>query len=206
MKWHFNHGPRIASVIHPEMPEHAKGNILMGIQMDGRAGLPPGGTSIGKTVSGSGGGPARDTRPRIEAEEMDASVPARVRAPMPSDSALGRKVRELRRSRGMTQKELASAVGVTGAQLHRYETGATRVAASRMIAIAEALGVRPDVLLESAAPEPMPAMSMEGSTEDDLVELIQLFSAIGDQKNRNAILAVARMMASTNPSGGGNGG
>lgn len=137
---------------------------------------------------------------------MDAAAPTRVRAPMPSDSALGRKVRELRRSRGMTQKELATAVGVTGAQLHRYETGATRVAASRMIAIAEALGVRPDVLLESAAPEGMPPLPAETTTGDDLVELIQLFSAIGDPKNRNAILAVARMMASSSPVGGGSGG
>jgi transcriptional regulator with XRE-family HTH domain len=133
---------------------------------------------------------------------MAATSSVRVRAPMPSDSALGRKVRELRRSRGMTQKELASAVGVTGAQLHRYETGATRVAASRMIAIAEALGVRPDVLLGSATPEaPAPAPS-EASTGDDLLELIQLFSAIGDPKNRNAVLAIARMMASPNPTGG----
>lgn len=181
--------------------------MFMGIQMDGRMNLPSGTAMAGRTTGGSDGGPARDNPSRIEVEEMDASAPARVRAPMPSDSALGRKVRELRRSRGMTQKELASAVGVTGAQLHRYETGATRVAASRMIAIAEALGVRPDVLLESAAPEPVPVISAEASTGEDLLELIQLFSAIGDPKNRNAILAVARMMASTNPiGGGGNGG
>lgn len=182
----------------------------MAIQMDGRANLrtsttlagPSAGTPHGTRAQK--GSPTR-TEADAEAEEMEASAPSRVRAPMPSDSALGRKVRELRRSRGMTQKELAGAVGVTGAQLHRYETGATRVAASRMIAIAEALGVRPDVLLESAAPEPMPALSTQATTGDDLVELIQLFSAIGDPKNRNAILAVARMMASTNQNGGNGG-
>lgn len=178
----------------------------MGIQVDGRADLPSGTTLAGKSVGSSRDTPARNDLHRIEGEEMDASIPSRVRAPMPSDSALGRKVRELRRSRGMTQKELASAVGVTGAQLHRYETGATRVAASRMIAIAEALGVRPDVLLESAAPESMPSLPTETTTGDDLLELIQLFSAIGDPKNRNAILAVARMMVSSNPTGSGSGG
>lgn len=141
------------------------------------------------------------TRPS-QAEAMPEPPGLRVRSPMPSDSALGRKVRELRRSRGMTQKELAGAVGVTGAQLHRYETGATRVAASRMIAIAEALGVRPDVLLGSASPEVVPALPSETSTGNDLLELIQLFSAIGDPKNRNAVLAIARMMASPNQGGG----
>jgi transcriptional regulator with XRE-family HTH domain len=132
----------------------------------------------------------------------------RVRAPMPSDSALGRKVRELRRSRGMTQKELAAIVGVTGAQLHRYETGATRVAASRMIAIAEALGVRADVLIGSCTPAaPVPPPTTDASTGDDLVELIQLFSSIGEPKNRNAVLAIARMLASSNtgPSNPGTG-
>lgn len=177
----------------------------MGIQVEGRVTLSSGTTRGGTSTGDARNTPARDEPSRIEAE-MDASAPARVRAPMPSDSALGRKVRELRRSRGMTQKELAGAVGVTGAQLHRYETGATRVAASRMIAIAEALGVRPDVLLESAAPDAMPPPPPETTTGDDLLELIQLFSAIGDPKNRNAILAVARMMASSNPAGGGSGG
>lgn len=134
--------------------------------------------------------------------------PHRVRAPMPSDSALGRKVRELRRSRGMTQKELAAIVGVTGAQLHRYETGATRVAASRMIAIAEAMGVRADVLIGSCTPaDPAPPPMTDGSTGDDLVELIQLFSSIGEPKNRNAVLAIARMLASSNTgTGTGTGG
>lgn len=169
-------------------------------QLNARAGLSNGAVLAGRRTIGFGASSA-DAR-AAEADGMAAAPPTRVRAPMPSDSALGRKVRELRRSRGMTQKELASAVGVTGAQLHRYETGATRVAASRMIAIAEALGVRPDVLLGSAAPEAQAPPPAEASTGDDLLELIQLFSAIGDPKNRNAVLAIARMMASPNPTGG----
>jgi transcriptional regulator with XRE-family HTH domain len=171
-------------------------------QMSARTSLPAGMDLAARRPVGFGGVAVPAESRATEAEAMTAGPSVRVRAPMPSDSALGRKVRELRRSRGMTQKELASAVGVTGAQLHRYETGATRVAASRMIAIAEALGVRPDVLLGSAAPEaPAPAPA-EATTGDDLLELIQLFSAIGDPKNRNAVLAIARMMASPNPTGG----
>jgi len=171
-------------------------------QLNGRPGLS---MEVARRPAGVGGVLAPAAPRAAGAEDMVAAQPVRVRAPMPSDSALGRKVRELRRSRGMTQKELAGAVGVTGAQLHRYETGATRVAASRMIAIAEALGVRPDVLLGSAAPElPGPAHT-EATTGDDLLELIQLFSAIGDPKNRNAVLAIARMMASPNPTGGSGG-
>ncbi len=174
----------------------------MSSQLIGRA-TPLGGLGLATRKPATFGAVSTPSeRHPVESDAMATVPPARVRAPMPSDSALGRKVRELRRSRGLTQKELASAVGVTGAQLHRYETGATRVAASRMIAIAEALGVRPDVLLGSAAPEvPAPAPA-EATTGDDLLELIQLFSAIGDPKNRNAVLAIARMMAAPNPNGG----
>lgn len=174
----------------------------MASQLNARVSLPSGAILAARRIVSPGEVGTSAEPNHGEAEAMGPAHSARVRAPMPSDSALGRKVRELRRSRGMTQKELASAVGVTGAQLHRYETGATRVAASRMIAIAEALGVRPDVLLGSAVPEAAPPAPAEATTGDDLLELIQLFSAIGDVKNRNAVLAIARMMASPNPTAG----
>ncbi len=166
-------------------------------------------TGSAKLTSWPGGAVARmSTTANPRAVEPNSTLPAepvRVRAPMPSDLAVGRKIRQLRRSSGITQANLASAVGVTGAQLHRYETGSTRVAASRMIAIAEALGVAPDVLLNSGAPElsvPAPALPTTG---DDVLELIQLFGAIGDAKKREAVLAIARMMAPTCAADGSSG-
>ncbi|WP_338663897.1 helix-turn-helix domain-containing protein [Pararoseomonas sp. SCSIO 73927] len=120
------------------------------------------------------------------------------RSPTSSDSAVGREIRELRRAQGRTQKELARMVGVTGAQLHRYETGTTRIAASRLIAIANALDIRPDVLIAAgstrAVPAPPPPAFQAGSG-DDIVELIQAFSTITDPRHRSALVAVARMMA-----------
>lgn len=118
------------------------------------------------------------------------------RAAMGSDSAVGGEVRRLRRAQGKTQKELAEQVGVTGAQLHRYETGATRIAASRLIAIADALGVRADVLISAggSSHEPIP-QAPPASEDDDIVELIQVFGTITDPRHRSALVAVARMMA-----------
>lgn len=120
------------------------------------------------------------------------------RSPTSSDSAVGREIRELRRAQGRTQKELARMVGVTGAQLHRYETGTTRIAASRLIAIANALDIRPDVLIAAgstrAVSTPPPPAYQSGSG-DDIVELIQAFGSIADPKHRSALVAVARMMA-----------
>lgn len=119
------------------------------------------------------------------------------RSPTRSDSLLGQRLRELRRAREMTQKELASMVGVTGAQLHRYETGATRIAASRLMLVADALGVRPEELMGESVPHSNShhAMAVQSLPNDDIVELVQVFSSIEDRKNRCAVVAVARMFA-----------
>ncbi len=120
------------------------------------------------------------------------------RGPTTSDSAVGREIRQYRRSAGMTQKQIASMIGVTGAQLHRYETGSTRIAASRLIAIANALGVRPDTLLATAAAGPTShdsvAAALPVSSSEEIVELIQMFGNISDPRHRSALVAVARMM------------
>jgi transcriptional regulator with XRE-family HTH domain len=134
------------------------------------------------------------------ADEAVAAQPAieiKKRGPTNSDAAVGREIRQHRRSAGLTQKQLAKVVGVTGAQLHRYETGATRIAASRLIAIANALGVRTDSLLAVASAGEMGNRATSTpNTSDEIVELIQVFGSIADPKHRSALVAVARMMTS----------
>jgi hypothetical protein len=81
-------------------------------------------------------------------------------------------------------------------QFHRYETGATRVADSRLIAIASALNIRVETLLAPASAveaRPMPAY-LEASQE--IVDLLQAFSSIDNPRHRSALLALARMMSS----------
>ncbi|MBO1076762.1 helix-turn-helix domain-containing protein [Roseomonas marmotae] len=126
----------------------------------------------------------------------------RKRGPTTSDSAVGREIRQYRRSAGLTQKQVASMIGVTGAQLHRYETGSTRITASRLIAIANALGVRPDTLLAAASSpqettvEQNNNLALPSSPSQEIVELIQMFGSIADPRHRSALVAVARMMTS----------
>ncbi len=116
-----------------------------------------------------------------------------VRSATASDTALGQKIRGLRRARVLTQKELAAMVGVTGAQLHRYETGGTRIAASRLVALAQALGVRADTLIGSCTTEPEAPAPAIFSSGDELLELIQIFSGLTDPRHRSAVLSIARM-------------
>ncbi|MDB5415473.1 MAG: DNA-binding protein [Rubritepida sp.] len=118
-----------------------------------------------------------------------------------ADVAVGQKIKRLRRAAGHTQKHVADLVGVTGAQFHRYETGATRVAASRLMDIATALGVRAEVLIgEVSAPTAPPApLSVAGEATNDLVELVQLFSAMADPRKRSTLISFARTIAENGP-------
>lgn len=55
------------------------------------------------------------------------------------DRKLGRKVKEARQLRGMTQAKLGEAVGVTYQQIQKYEAGKNRISADRLNNIGTAL-------------------------------------------------------------------
>jgi len=61
--------------------------------------------------------------------------------PHPVDVHVGKQIRHRRWLIGMTQQQLAEAVGIKFQQIQKYETGANRVSASRLWDIAEALEV-----------------------------------------------------------------
>ncbi|MCW4114774.1 helix-turn-helix domain-containing protein [Aurantimonas sp. MSK8Z-1] len=58
----------------------------------------------------------------------------------PVDRTVGLNLRALRLTAGMSQERLAAALGVTFQQIQKYEKGANRIASSRLIAAAGALG------------------------------------------------------------------
>lgn len=57
------------------------------------------------------------------------------------DIAVGVRIRQFRDQAGLNQTELGRAAGVTFQQVQKYEKGHNRVAASRLAAIAKALGI-----------------------------------------------------------------
>jgi transcriptional regulator with XRE-family HTH domain len=69
----------------------------------------------------------------------------------PVDRSVGRRVRMVRVSRGLSQSALASQLGVTFQQLQKYENGSNRVSASRLHDIARILGVEVASFFEDAA-------------------------------------------------------
>ncbi len=154
--------------------------------------------SDGMARAFTNGGPASTGRmvmPLAIVPRGPAPAFERARGPLASDCAVGHEIRELRRAKMMTQKEVANLIGVTGAQLHRYETGATRIAASRLVAIAAALEVGPERLIGAASELSRSQAGASHHGGDDILDLIQIFSAIPDPKCRAAIMTVVRMVA-----------
>ena len=65
-----------------------------------------------------------------------------MKAPIPDidDAVIGRNLKKFRQSRGMTQSKLASLIGISYQQLHKYETGASSMSCIRLYAASQALG------------------------------------------------------------------
>lgn len=82
---------------------------------------------------------------------LPRSVPLRVDLlPDQLDIAMGVAIRIRRRFVGLSQAELGEACGITFQQIQKYENGKNRVAFSRLVQIAKALGCRAADLVEAA--------------------------------------------------------
>jgi transcriptional regulator with XRE-family HTH domain len=69
----------------------------------------------------------------------------------PVDQLVGRRVRMVRVSQGLSQSALASQLGLTFQQLQKYERGTNRVSASKLHDIARIFGVEVVSFFEDAA-------------------------------------------------------
>jgi transcriptional regulator with XRE-family HTH domain len=67
---------------------------------------------------------------------------------------IGRRLRDRRRLVGLTQAGLGQICGVSFQQIHKYETGAVAITASRLWLLATALGVSVGYFFEGVAPRP----------------------------------------------------
>ena len=72
----------------------------------------------------------------------------------PLDAMLGTRLRTLRVSRGISQAALAEKIGVSFQQVQKYERGANRVGANRLVRIAAVLDVSVTEFFESDRIEP----------------------------------------------------
>lgn len=75
--------------------------------------------------------------------------------PSDIDFRIGKTIQILRTKQGLTQKDLASKLGVTFQQVQKYETGGNRISASRLYDIVHVLEVPIGALYNESRNEPM---------------------------------------------------
>lgn len=121
-------------------------------------------------------------------------------APDPIDVHVGKLIRARRRAIGLSQQDLAPAIGVTFQQVQKYELGTNRVSASKLFAVAQALGVPVATFfsdLEQTGADP----SVLSEFGDFLVlrgasELVKAFQHLSADQRR-VLVDVAQVMAAS---------
>jgi transcriptional regulator with XRE-family HTH domain len=106
------------------------------------------------------------------------------------DRQVGERMRRRRILLGLTQDQLADALGISYQQIQKYETGANRVSAGRLAQIAEVLEVQPGWFF-GAAEKTEPA----GGSSRAVIDLVRNFSRIEDERVRTHLMALVRSLA-----------
>ena len=115
-----------------------------------------------------------------------------------NDAIVGRNIRVHRLARKLSQLALAAAIGISFQQVQKYEKGANRVGAGRLVRIANALGVPVMALLAGvpgAARKTADATPVALIAKAQPLRLVQAFAAIEDRTVRRALLALTEGVA-----------
>ncbi len=127
------------------------------------------------------------------------------------DEHIGRRIQLRRNMLGLSQKDLASACGVTFQQIQKYETAGNRVSASRLFSIGLALdtpvsfffmGLPGNLPDETKTTRSQPVMRVCSQAADDpmgkneTLELIRLYWKLSDDGKREAVLNLLKTMNS----------
>ncbi len=108
----------------------------------------------------------------------------------PVDVHVGKRVRHRRWMIGMTQQQLAEAVGIKFQQIQKYETGMNRVSASRLWDISDALDVPVAFFFEGLDGAEESATGAAATAQGDMLvdkealELVRSYYAIPENQRR----------------------
>jgi transcriptional regulator with XRE-family HTH domain len=118
------------------------------------------------------------------------------------DYKIGATIRAIRVARGFSQEALAEAVGLTFQQIQKYELGRNRVSVSRLVQIAETLGMPITWFFEGVAENGGAAPGIDDDmrtlfTTRSGNDLAKAFLAIEDTDSRQILIDVARALCRT---------
>lgn len=108
------------------------------------------------------------------------------------DLYVGKRLRRRRRLLGLTQQQLAEAVGIRFQQIQKYECGANRISASRLFELSEALHVSVqyfyDGLAEQdVAPEAGGDLNPDVLSQKETIDLIRAYYQLGEGPRRRLL-------------------
>ena len=109
------------------------------------------------------------------------------------DLHLGRRLRRRRRLLGLTQQQLAVAVGIRFQQIQKYECGANRISAARLWQLAEALEVQVSYFYDGLAEAQERAEQSlnepkEGAmARKETMDLIRAYYQLGERPRRRLL-------------------
>lgn len=120
--------------------------------------------------------------------------------PEPVDVHVGARIRLMRKQQGLSQVDLANAIGKTFQQVQKYERGSNRVAASTLYRIAEFLKVNIEDFFEGLE-KTSDGKTLASFTSDfnslfktsEGIEMAKLFE-LADNKKKRAIITFLRVM------------
>jgi transcriptional regulator with XRE-family HTH domain len=114
------------------------------------------------------------------------------------DQHVGARLRSLRLMLGVTREKLAEIAGVTFQQIQKYETGATRLSPSKLAAIGEGLGVKPEYFFDGLpsedSAESMPSDVRDFMASREGVAIMKVFQLLPASK-RSAIIRLVQAIA-----------
>lgn len=125
-----------------------------------------------------------------------ASATPRAASVTEVDIHVGKILRAIRKAKGLSQHQLADALGVTFQQVQKYENGFNRVSASKMFEAAAFLGVAPATFFDGLPGAPgaaMPAHLAEFIALSDASELAANYLKLTPAKRRVIASMVATM-------------
>jgi transcriptional regulator with XRE-family HTH domain len=113
------------------------------------------------------------------------------------DVEVGVALRRVRLQRGLSQTELADALGLTFQQIQKYERGSNRMAVSRLVRAARFLKVRASDLLppESDLDGTAAAFLRGYGAINGMAEILNAYCALPSKDERHALLDLMRAMA-----------
>lgn len=119
------------------------------------------------------------------------------------DRHVGERIRLRRTELGLTQEQLAEALGVSYQQIQKYETGANRISAGRIFEISRKLAVDIGHFFAGlGADEDVIAPPLEhGGRQRSAIELVRKFAQINDPEVRAAIAGLVKTIVERNGAG-----